>query len=212
MKKILQRKYSQVLLSSKLGDGCFIKNGTEYCFSFVCKFEDYLDYKLDCLRAIGLPFRDNPKAITKSGYKEGAYSHNFLSRNHPKLTEIACLDKKKAIKHLNREGLIMYFLEDGSYHQRKHFMNLYCNSFTAEEVEALIEKIYELYPIKKAVKRMDRKRDGRAFPYLYLPVGVANIFKLDIRDFLLKNNISSLLYKTGISPSTTIETNHSESH
>lgn len=212
MKKVLKKKkYSQALLSSRLGDGCFIKNG-EYCFQFVCKFEDYLDYKLSCLKKIGIPFREDPKSITLSGYKEGSYSHNFISRNSTKLTEVACLTKKSVIQHLDKEGLIMYFLEDGSYHQRKHFMHLYCNSFTDEEVDALIEKLYEIYPIKRAVKRADRKKDGRSFPYLYIPVSVANIFRQDILDFLLRNNISSLLYKAGVSPSTTIETDYSESH
>ena len=49
--------------------------------------------------------------------------------------------------------------------------------------------------------------DGRAYPYIYIPVKTANEIRKDVEKFLIKNEIHSMLYKVGIdSPSETIET------
>lgn len=77
-------------------------------------------------------------------------------------------------------------------------MHIYCNEFSVEETNKLIEKFYQLYPIKACSFRWDKKKDGRKYPYIYIPVKTANVFKEDIKDFLLTNEINSMLYKVGI--------------
>ena len=98
---------------------------------------------------------------------------------------------------LDIQGLVYYFLDDGTYHQRKHFGHLYCNTFSDDEVEVLIDVLYKFYPQKRCTKRFDRKKDGRQYPYIYIPVVVMNEFKKDIKNFLEENNIDSLMYKVG---------------
>lgn len=198
------KKY-QGLLSSRLGDGGFIRNGVNYSVQFVSKFRDYLEFKRNLFISYGLPIRDNNITKLYSGYKEGAFSYQFYTRNSSIITEVALMTKIDVINYLNLEGLIMYYLEDGSFHQKKRFSHLYCNTFNPQEVNALIEKIYSIYPVKPPTLRWDRKRDGREFPYLYLPVPTTNELCEDTLNFLESNNIESLKYKVGISPSTTIE-------
>ena len=208
---MLKKVENQCLLSSKLGDGGFYLNGKTHYFLFVSKEKDYLMYKLNQLREAGIPMKDSPVGITKSGYKEGNFSFSFITRNSEKLSKVALMSVREAVDAMSLDGLIMFYLEDGTFHQRKHFMHIYCNTFSVEEAQYLIEKIYSLYPIKKCAIRWDKKKDGRKYPYLYIPVSVANVFKEDVKTFLEDNKIYSLLYKVGISPSTTIENTNSES-
>lgn len=64
--------------------------------------------------------------------------------------------------------------------------------------------MHELLKEKIPKRYNDIKRDGRVFPYLYLPVDTAKVLSEYTREFLLNNKIDSLLYKT-IPPSQTIE-------
>ena len=105
---------------------------------------------------------------------------------------------------LDLHGLILYYLDDGSLHKRKHFMHIYCNCFNYDETEHLIDIIYKFFPIKRCSHRFDKKKDGRKFNYIYIPTAVAYEFSIVVYKFLVDNNISSLLYKA-ISPSQTIE-------
>lgn len=211
----LKKKYCQALLSSKLGDGGFYKNGNgDYYFGFVCKELMYLKFKRDFILKRNRKLRLlGSEPITKvfSGYKEGSYSYSFRTNRHRSLKSIAEMSVEEAIDNLDLDGLIMFYLEDGTYHKNKHFMHIYCNTFTIEECNYLIEKIYKFYPIKKCAIRYDRKKDGRKYPYIYIPVSVSNIFKLDVLEFIRLNDLACFLYKVGDSPSTTIENTNNES-
>lgn len=203
-------KYNQLLLSGKIGDGCYVTQTSEklrfgeyrYSMSFTSKNLDYLAHKKLELKKLGVVTGKFKKV--ESGYKKGNFSSVFYTRVHPYLTKIGNISILECVNNLNMKGLIYYYLDDGTYHQKRHFMQLYCNTFNEEEVNALIEKIYEIYPIKRCSKRWDRKKDGRKYPYLYIPVSTSNIFKEDVKNFLINNDIPSMLYKSG-SPSTTIE-------
>ena len=101
------------------------------------------------------------------------------------------------LHNLDKQGLVYYFLDDGTFHQKKHFGHLYCNTFSDEEVETLIDVFYKFYPQKRCSKRIDKKKDGRQYPYIYIPVVVMNEFREDIYNFLTENDIVSLKYKIG---------------
>lgn len=68
------------------------------------------------------------------------------------------------------------------------------------------QKVYSLYPYKRCSLRWDKKKDERNYPYIYIPVKTASEIKKDVENFLIKNEIYSLLYKVGVdSPPETIE-------
>lgn len=210
--KTLKSNLNPIILSGKLGDGCIYKNNKEqqdYNISFSSINLDYLLYKRDELSKL---VKVSNIRTQKLGYKIGAISYMFATHKNNQITNIANLNISECIDALDKLSLVMFYLDDGTYHQRKHFMHLYCNKFTIEETEKLIDKIYSLYPQKRGALRWDVKKDGRRYPYIYIPVKTANEFKKDVEKFLLDNEIYSMLYKVGIdSPSETIE-NISKEH
>lgn len=195
-----------ILISGKLGDGCFVKKHKSSYFQTVSKNIDYLDFKRSVIRENGiLSGRLN---VTRSGYNKNKHSYNFSTVSDPKIGYINDLSISEAIKKLTKNGLILYYLDDGSLHKHKEFINLYCNTFSIEEINLLIEKIWSFYPIKVANILWDRKKDGRKYPYLYVSCTTARVFCEDVKHFLIKHNIISLLYKVKNKknlPSTTIE-------
>lgn len=193
---------NQLLLSAKFGDACYVNMGKNYKVMFQNKNLDYLSYKKNELNKLGIYTRDFQ--TVKSGYKKGSFSYSLDTRVNSILTEYAEIPNIQAIRAFNKEGLILFYLDDGTYHQNKHFMHLYCNTFSDIEVDELIKVFFKHYPQKLCAKRVDRKKDGRSYPYIYIPVVVAEVFKKDVHKFLIKNDIPSLLYKTGL-PSQTIE-------
>jgi len=197
-------RVQQVVISGKLGDGslvCQSKKKGNYCIMFSAVHLDYLLFKRDVLQ---LFVKATNVSIGKSGYKVGGIHYRFSTRVHPMISAIGNLSISECIEQMSLMGLVMFYLDDGTYHQRKHFMNLYCNTFSDKEIAELIAKIYQFYPVKICAKRWDRKKDGRKYPYLYIPVSTANMLKKDVAQFLLENEIYSMLYKVGL-PSTTIE-------
>lgn len=204
--KTLIKVVNPIILSGKLGDGCIFKNNEgqkDYNISFVSKNLDYLTYKRDELSKV---VKVSNLRKQKSGYKEGAFSFTFTTYMSTLVTNVANLSVTECIEALTKESFIMFYLDDGTYHQKKHFMHLYCNEFTELEVESLISKVYSLYPYKRCSLRWDKKKDGRKYPYIYIPVKTASEIKKDVENFLIKNEIYSLLYKVGVdSPSETIE-------
>lgn len=201
----MEEELYQLLLSLKLGDGCFIyQNKGEpknYYFSTNCIKKDYVDYKLSVIK------KNNIKTVeyvSYSGYKEQNSLYAFRTHNDERISVVGRMTVLNAIKELNKLGLILLFLDDGSIHKKKGTIHIYCNSFSDTEVDALVEKIFELYGEKRCTKLMDNKKDGRMYPYLYVPKVVATKFKEDIEKFLIENNITSLFYKANL-PSQTIE-------
>ena len=200
--KLKCREPSQLLYSLKLGDGCFVTQCKDennpkpnYYLMATSINLDYISHKKSQLDKLGVTTQ--PLHTGKSGYKDTSIIYSFGTRNHYLISVVGNMRTIDILNSLNVEGLIYLFLDDGTYHQKKHFGHIYCNTFSDEEVETLIDVIYKFYPQKRCVKRIDRKKDGRQYPYIYIPVAVMNEFKKDIQQFLEENNISSLKYKVG---------------
>ena len=195
--------YNQVLLSGKLGDGCIVRRSetSNATISFNAKHINYLLFKKKELDKIGI----DTGGITygRSGYKKTSIIPKFMTKIDTRITKVSHLSKIECIQNLNKLGLIMLYLDDGAYHKSHNTGHLYVNTFNEEELQALITKIYELYPIKKCTIQHDNKKDGRSYPYLYIPVNTMKSFKEDVKKFLEDNNIDEMLYKVGL-PSTTI--------
>lgn len=195
----------QLLLSLRLGDGSFItQNKTEnknYHVITSSINKDYIEYKRNVLEQNGIFVRSMK---CSSGYKKSSQIFGISTRISKEISIVGNLSITDCINNLDMTGLIMLYLDDGSLHKNKHTMHLYCNSFKDGDVLALVEKIHELLPQKSVSVYFDRKRDGRVFPYLYFPRCVVDTLNIYVRDFLIQNNINSLLYKTFL-PSQTVE-------
>lgn len=194
----------QLCLSLKIGDGCYVSQSSttkNFHMSTRSINKDYLDYKRNIFTKNDILTKD---IVCPSGYKKGSIIYGFSTRVEPIISVVGNMSKIEILDSLDILGLILYYLDDGSLHKNKHFMHLYCNSFNSLEVEKLIEILYNFFPQKRCPVRYDKKKDGRVFPYIYIPVCVAKEFSKLVYDFLVRNNINSLLYKT-ISPSQTIE-------
>lgn len=193
----------QLLYSGKLGDGCIVRQSPTSNASILFNTinMDYLVHKKCILEQNDI----STSHITygTSGYKKGRLIPRFSSRVDERITKVANMSKLECIKALDKQGLIYLFLDDGSLHKHKLFGNIYCNSFNDEEIQALIDKIYELYPGTRCSKLYDRKKDGRVYPYISIKKVTMFDFLIDIRKFVEKYDIQDMFYKAGI-PSTTI--------
>lgn len=206
--KFKSREPSQLLYSLKIGDGCFVTQCKDksnkrphYYLKSMSINLDYLSHKKSEIEKLGIITQ--PLHTGKSGYKESSVIYNFATRNHYLISKVGNMSVTEVLNKLNKEGLVYYFLDDGTFHQKKHFGHLYCNTFTDDEVQTLIEVMYKFYPQKKCAKRIDKKKDGRQYPYIYIPVVVMDEFRKDVKDFLEKYEIKSLMYKVGETESET---------
>ena len=188
----------QLLLSGKIGDGSFVnqrktENKTyRYCTNSICK--DYIDHKkLVCDKyCLSTVYELNKY----SGYIPNKQLYAFRTKVHNETTIVGNMTTEEVLQQLDKLGLIYYYLDDGSLHKHKHFMHLYCNNFTSNQAEMLADIIEKFYPQKRCTVRYEHKKDGRVFAVIYIPVIVAKEFSKDVRDFLERHQITSLLYKT----------------
>lgn len=194
----------QLLLSLKIGDGGYVtqSKGKTYHLTTNSVNEDYVLYKQHKLEQNGIITRTRHNLY--SGYVKDKRLFGFFTHIDDNVSKVGNMSVKDVLNDLDLLGLIYYYLDDGSLHKTKHFMHIYCNSFTVEEAGLLIEVLYKYFPQKRCALRWDKKKDGRSFPYLYVPTCVAREFSIAVRQLLIDNNIHSLLYKT-IPPSQTIE-------
>lgn len=201
----MDRELFQTLLGLKLGDGCYTfqnKIGDKnYHFKTNSKNKDYIDYKKSVMDKNNIHTREY---TSYSGYKEDSMLYAFRTHNDERISIVGRMSVAEAIDNLDKLGVIMLFLDDGSLHKNKNVIHLYCNSFSEEDSKKLAQKIYNLFGGKEPKVYFDKKKDGRIYPYLYIPKETSNIINKEVIEFLNKNNIESLKYKTFL-PSQTIE-------
>ena len=198
----------QILLTARIGDGCLIRQSetSNASANYMGIVEDYIQYKHDVLSesysCSDVRLRDNSAGFNKNGI-----IYTFSVHTHPDITDIYSLSKIEIISQLDYFGFLIYFFDDGSYHKVRNTMHIYCNSFLPNEVEALKTKIFELFPYKLCRDRVDKKKDGRQYPYLYIPrVTVEGIKEYYTKFVKSKKLLNCMLYKLG-SPPQTIEKN-----
>lgn len=203
--EFLQSNIGQFLLSAKLGDGCYRQNGTRETsvyMTFVSYKDGYANFVNSFLNRYG--FKTCPMRKVYSGYKKGSSGWAVTTRIHYTLCEISEMSKLEAIQNLNKFGLSFLYLDDGSLHKRRFCGHIYCNTFSDQEVEALIDKMYELYPIVRSSKRLDRKKDGRQYPYIYISTFTMKEFRKDVAKIIDQYGLHCFDYKV-LQPSQTIE-------
>jgi hypothetical protein len=185
---------NQIAINARLGDGLLLFRGKNAALDMQSVFLDWITVKRDICLING--FDPSHIMIRKSGYTGKNNIYAFSTKVSPEITEVYNTELETIISGLSKTDLIMWYLDDGSYHIHRHTMHLYCNDLTDEQVNLLINRIRELYGIAPK-RRNDKKADGRCFPYLYFPRVLVEDFRLDVEIFLKKYKIKSLFYKIG---------------
>jgi len=183
-----------IAINARLGDGLLHYRGKNASLSMQSTLLDWLTVKRDICLLKGF----DPSHITMqtSGFTGRRDIYAFSTKVAPAITEVYKTPLEDILAGLTKTDLIMWYLDDGSYHINRHTMHLYCNALTDEQVNILSARIVTLYGITPR-RREDRKKDGRSYPYLYFPRALVEVFRLDVERFLLRYKIKSLFYKIG---------------
>ena len=184
-------------VNAKIGDGCLhlpTPESTNARIHFNSKNLEWLTYKRDL--AIKEGFSVSLIKAAYSGYSDKTNLYKFTVKTDERLTYVYNHSRSEVLESLTKTDLILWYLDDGSWHKVRSTMHLYCNMLNEDEMDVLINRIGGLYGIRPT-KRIDRKKDGRAYPYLYFPRKLVEVFQPDVKEFLLVNDIQSMLYKVG---------------
>jgi len=121
-----------------------------------------MEFKLSRIRTLkssGIKHRIN------HGYKVGSI-YTLDTFSHAELSRIKESSIERNLNRLTELGLALWFYDDGSLHQKKHFYNLNTHQFSFEfNKDVLIPFFKSALDINGKV-RFDRKKDGRCYPYL----------------------------------------------
>jgi hypothetical protein len=122
--------------------------------------------------------------------------YKFATRVHERLTEVSNASIEEVIEDLDRFDLALWFMDDGSWHKNKYIMHLYSNMLNDSQTDLLIAKVESLYGIAPR-KRIDRKKDGREFFYLYFGRDLVKRFRPEFKETVINLEIPSMFYKFG---------------
>lgn len=188
--------YSQVAKNAKLGDGCVVKGASNVnaCIKFISTDLSYLLLKRDKCEKEG--FSTGQIGTQKSGYGGAKTIYKFDTHVDPRITEVYEANLSDLIISLDKEDLILWYLDDGSWHKTRHTMHLYSNMLDDKETQLLIKQIARLYEVEPR-PRKDRKQDGREFNYLYFPRDLVRLFRPDVEEYIERNNLGTMYYKVG---------------
>lgn len=185
-----------IAVNAKLGDGCL--NIPPNCINaralFNGKNVQWISFKRDL--AIKKGYRVSQLKQAYSGYKDSMSLVQFSTSVDKRLTEAFFADRYEFLKNLSNFDLILWYIDDGSWHRSRKTMHLYCNMLNESEMQELIDRIGFLYGICPT-PRQDRKKDGRSYPYLYFPRLLVEKFRKDVFHFLKVHELDSLYYKVG---------------
>lgn len=178
----------QVLLSAYFGDGCFFKLGQYYRAKYSSKYREYILFKQSNL--LTLPYGSSIMNMN-CGYKH-AQIFSFDTYQHPTIDHIYNSSVENNLNRLTELGIAMWFYDDGSLHNKKHFYNLNTHSFDKQTNKNIfIPYFKDIWGISPTLA-YDRKSDGRIFTYL-------RINKLDgadkINNILKKYPLKCFSYK-----------------
>ncbi|MFZ7945703.1 hypothetical protein [Neobacillus sp. 19] len=187
-------KFSRVGKNAKLGDGTLIHTHRNSSALFTSTDIDVLKVKQMMCFMEGITHTDFK--TQKSGYGGKKTIYKFATRVHERLTEVSNASIEEVINDLDEFDLALWFLDDGSWHKNKHIMHLYSNMLNENQTDLLINKIESLYGIAPR-KRIDRKKDGRQFYYLYFSRDLVKRFRPEFKETVINLEIPSMFYKFG---------------
>jgi hypothetical protein len=187
-------RLSRVGKNAKLGDGTIVHQHKNASAMFMSTDIDVLKVKQMMCFMEGIQYSD--LGTQASGYGGKKTIHKFSTRVHERLTEVSNASVEEVISDLDKFDLFLWFMDDGSWHKHKHFMNLYSNMLNDSQTTLLINKIESLYGIAPR-KCIDKKKDGRQFNYLYFSRDLVKKFRPEFKETVVNLEIPSMFYKFG---------------
>lgn len=192
-------------MTAKIGDGHFSRWSKNSCVAYSSILQDYMLYKKKILDSDNYPCNEVILKDNSAGYNKNGIIYCLYTAVDERITKIHDMPKLDIIDSLDYFGFLMYYFDDGSYHKAHNIMHIYCNSFTPEEVEHLKKSIYRLFPYKECRNRVDKKKNGKQYPYLYIPKDTTTMIVKYYKEFVLAEPLlDCMAYKLGV-PSQTIE-------
>lgn len=143
---VLNDLQEQILLSGKLGDGNFKKNGSKNYYYRENHAEDekqYLEWKMNVLGKNIVAKRGLYK-IKMSGYNQ-QQPYGFSTKTSPTFITYNNLSIPNTISKLDYRGLIMFMLDDGwfSNHSKEGNFCISGGNLTVKELEDICSKFDE---------------------------------------------------------------------
>lgn len=188
------QRFSRIAKNAILGDGMVISFVNRASISFMSTDLKLLQYKEKLLDEEG--FAVSRWGTQASGYGGTKTIHNISTKSHAKIKEASDVGVEALIKDLTKEDMYLWYLDDGSWHIKNNTMHLYSNMLNEEQSNLLIKRIGDLYGIDPRL-RVDRKKDGRAFFYLYFPRELVKLFRPEVKEYVTAAGIDTMFYKFG---------------
>ena len=161
----LTESEKQVVLTGVVGDGCLAKinpTARHYIYSTNSRFKVYIKFKQN--------FLTNLRYSKCCMGKNKGYTRNnifqFHTQGHPEITAIALDSIENNLQKLTDLGIALWFYDDGSLHQKKHFYNLNTQAFSKKIQEELFIPFLKKRLGVMATLAQDKKLDGRHFYYI----------------------------------------------
>lgn len=184
-----------IFINARIGDGCFHKYSTckHWSISFSSINKPWIEHKHE-ISSCSNSIHTREQSIKAYG-KRLIYQFHMTSKE---ADEYAILPVESLIERMDVYDLIWLYLDDGSWHKKKHYMHIYTNSLSKLDNMLLINHMNHILNIKPKL-RIDRKKNGKEYYYLALSVSDSNSFKVHIVDYLKKYpNLSCFNYKVGL--------------
>ena len=155
-------------VNAKIGDGCLhlpTPESTNARIHFNSKNLEWLTYKRDL--AIKEGFSVSLIKAAYSGYSDKTNLYKFTVKTDERLTYVYNHSRSEVLESLTKTDLILWYLDDGSWHKVRSTMHLYCNMLNEDEMDVLINRIGGLYGIRPT-KRIDRKKRRKSLSIFIL--------------------------------------------
>lgn len=191
--------YPTIVVNGFLGDCSFQIKKTVTTMVFMSTDKQSLDLKKSMFEKT---YGHSDKiywsnGVSGYGGKKKIYRLHLPSIPNNELPEISSKDtKERILKSITEMDLFLWYLDDGSWHKTKNTMHLYSNMLDERESRMLIGRIEDMYGIAPRL-RVDRKKDGRSFYYLYFPRKLVNILHPIFKSYITSFNLTDSYYKVG---------------
>jgi hypothetical protein len=181
-----------IIINAVFGDGSISteKNGKSH-LHFNSTNKSIIEYKARLINGNCVP------------YTQLGWGTKQMYKTSKVIPSVGVISKLDLINQISLDDFYLWYLDDGSYHKTKHFMNLNSHSLTRAENMELQFHLWQSLGIETQLAN-DNKKDGRSFFYLRIKRNQAESLKPEIKSFMCQHNIKGFEYKIG-STSTTIE-------
>ena len=158
----LKNDVLQVLISGKLGDGCFHETTKSMSFTTNSIHQEYIMFKMNILSK---EFTVKDKVKLNNGFKKGTIYDLYVNTDI-RIRWVFNTAWEDLFSCLDDLGLALWIYDDGTKHKTKDFYQISTHSFSRELQEDLfIPTLKNKWGIKASCIP-ERKKDGREFWYL----------------------------------------------